>query len=82
MIIFKTNNLPNNFKSKKQIQSFYKKIKSGKKIKTYKKKIYLPGEIEKEKYAHSKKFGINYNSKLIKDLLKLGKIKYNLKYKF
>ena len=82
LIIFKTNNLPNNFKSKKQIQSFYKKIKSGKKIKKYKKKIYLPGEIEKEKYAHSKKFGINYNSKLIKDLLKLGKIKYNLKYKF
>ena len=71
----------NNFKTNNQISSFYKKIKSGRKIKKYGKKVYLPGEIEKEKYLHSKKHGINYNSQLIKDLLKLGKIKYNLNYK-
>ncbi len=81
LILFKKKNLLNKFKTKKQINSFYQKIKLGKKIKKYKKKkIYFPGEIEREKYKNSKKYGINYNSKLIKDLLNLGKTKYNLKY--
>lgn len=81
LIIFKKNMLMNKPKINKQMISFYKKIKTGKIIKKYKKKkIYLPGEIEKEKYKNSKKNGINYNSQLITDLLNLGKTKYNLKY--
>lgn len=78
MIIFKKKDMSSNFNSKKQINSFYKKIKIGKKLKNYSKNIYMPGEIEKEKYAKSKKNGINYNDKLIKDLRELAKAKYNL----
>ena len=65
----------------RQITFFQKKIKLGKKMKKYNNKIYLPGEIEKEKYLYSRKFGINYNKKLVNDLLKLAKQKYGLNYK-
>ena len=82
LIIFKKKMLLNNIQINKQIKSFYKKIKTGKKIKRYKEKIYLPGELEKERYLNSKKNGINYNNKLIKDLLKLAKNKYSLSYDF
>ena len=82
LIIFKKKILANNLQFKNQINLFLKKIKLGKKIKNYKKKIYFPGELEKEKYIKSKKSGINYNNKLIKNLLNLARDKYNLNYNF
>ena len=82
LILFKNQKFAQKNKTQEQINSFFKKIRSGRKIKGYKKKIYLPGEIEKENYKRSKKKGIKYNPKIIKELLKLAHKKYNLDYKF
>ena len=82
LILFKNQKFAQKNKTQEQINTFFKKIKSGRKIKGYNKKIYLPGEIEKENYKRSKKKGIKYNTKIIKELLKLAHKKYNLDYRF
>ena len=81
LVIFKKKMLMDEKIINNQIKNFYKRIKDGKKIKKYKNKIYLPGEIEKEKYLYSRKYGINYNDNIIKDLNKLAQKKYNLNIK-
>lgn len=82
LILFKNKKFFQKNKTQEQINTFFKKIKSGRKVKGYNKKIYLPGEIEKENYKRSKKKGIKYNPKMIRELLKLAHKKYNLDYRF
>ncbi len=77
LIIFKKKFLSSEMS---QLNFFEKKLKSSKKIKNYRERIYLPGEIEKCNFLKSRKNGIYYSNKLINSVKKLALEKYNLKF--